>query len=461
MFDAPNLASPGPNAGIPLARAFRTGILACALVSLALLGIFGVPLVPVALAVVSGTLLWLAFRYPMVGLGAVLVSMPIYPLAFLLAKFFGPSYIGLFEGADRVLLLLFTFILWLRNGVKLRLPDWLLLGCFALAAVHLIFAGTLIGLLSDFNFIIAYFAGRVTILTVKQEKLWAKRAVGTVAVLAVLGMTEVFYIGEGPRTLLYLSVAQGGTQDGALDAAFHGDSYSGLRESATMFGPLQFAPLCMAGLLIWWVYFRNPIPGAMICAGLICSVTRSAWVGTTAAVILVAVIMRQQRRLLRYGALAVGLFLAAIPILGLGDYLFSTRTGQDLSAQGHRDSILEGAQYVAQHPLGVGPGNVGKWAVKEDNNAVGIEDTYLTIAAEYGIPALFCFVGFLGSAVRMLWRERTTRSFVAIGIVVGFGTVMTFAALHDVFPLACWLWFPVGLAIRSSVDDDDAGLVQT
>jgi len=50
--------------------------------------------------------------------------------------------------------------------------------------------------------------------------------------------------------------------------------------------------------------------------------------------------------------------------------------------------------------------------------------------------------------VRTLWRQKTRLAYVAIGIVLGFGTVMVFAALHDVFPLACWLWFPIGLAIR-------------
>jgi hypothetical protein len=115
--------------------------------------------------------------------------------------------------------------------------------------------------------------------------------------------------------------------------------------------------------------------------------------------------------------------------------------------------------YVITHPLGVGPGNVGKWAVKADSNAVGIEDTYLTLSAEYGIPALLCFVGFLYSLVRTLREQKTNLAFAAIGIIVGFGTVMMFAALHDVFPLACWLWFPVGLAVRSASENNGSVLL--
>lgn len=434
---------------VPTAKGLKISTLGCLLVLVGLLAALGVSLVPFAIVGAVGVLLWLAFRYPMIGLGAVLAFMPVYPLAFLLAKFFGPSYIGLLEGSDRVALLLFTFILWRRNGVRFTVPDWFLLICFGLAVARLAFGGTRIGLLTDFNFLIAYAAGRVTILTAIQEKRWARRAVWIVAVLAVLGMAEVFVIGEGPRTLLYLTVANGGTEGQSLDAAFHADQYFGLRESSTMFGPLQFAPLCMAALIVWWVYFRNPLPGAMITAGLICSLTRSAWVGTAVAICALGVTMGQTKRLARYAVLALGLFAAAVPVLSLNDYLLSAKTGQDPSGQSHEESLFGGLEYTLEHPLGSGPGSLGKWAVKEEKNAIGIEDTYLTIAGQYGIPSLLCFVGFLVSALRMLWRKRTQPAFVALGIVVGFGTVMIFAALHDVFPLACWLWFPVGLAIRS------------
>ena len=439
--------------GSELQRGFRVTVAASALVLVGLLGVLGVSLVPFALFAVAWFLLWLAFRYPVIGLGLSLAFMPIFPLTFLVAKFFGPPYIGLLEGCDRVVILLFTYILWRRNGVRFIASDWLLLGCFAIAVLRLAFGGTPLGLLTDFNFLIAYAAGRVTILSGERESRWAKRGIRLVAVLAVLGMVEVFFIGEGPRTMLYLAVANGGTEGQSLDAAFHADRYLGLRESSTMFGPLQFAPLCMAALVLWWVYCRNWAVAAMILGGLICSVTRSAWVGTAVALPVLALLMGQTRRLMRYGMLCLALFLVAIPVLGLGDYLTSTKMGQDPSQQSHEESLLDGVNYVVLHPLGVGPGNIGKWAVRQDKNAVGIEDTYLTIGAQYGIPALLCFVGFLVSIVRTLGKERTRSSYAAIGIVAGFSTLMVFVALHDVFPLACWLWFPVGTAIRSAQEN--------
>jgi len=436
----------------PFASAFGISCITVFVLLVAFLSALGVSVLPMVLVAGASIFLWLLFHNPIGSLGLFLAFMPVYTLAFLLAKFFGPSYIGALEGGERVLLLFLVFILWRRNGVELTTPDWFLMAGFALAILRLAFDGSLIGLLTDFNFVIAYAAGRVAMLTATQQNRWAQRAVWIVAILSVLGMGEVFVVGEAPRTLLYLSAANGGTEGQRLDAAFHADGYSGLRESATMFGPLQFAPLCMAALIVWWVYCRNPLPAAVIAAGLICSVTRSAWLGTPVAIVTLAVVMGQKKRLLLYAGLVLALFLGSIPILGLDDYIFSTKTGKDPSAQSHQESLFGGLEYVSTHAFGVGPGNVGKYAVKDNKNAIGIENTYLTLAAEYGIPTCLCFGAFLLTVLQVLWREPTPLSYSAIGIVVGFGTVMIFAALHDVFPLACWLWFPVGLAIRSSVD---------
>jgi O-Antigen ligase len=439
----------------PFAAAFGISGVVFILLAAGLLHTLRVPLTVFALLVGAAALLWLAFRHPTAVLGSVLAFMPIFPMAFLLAKFFGPSYIGSLEGFDRVVMLVLVFILWLRNGIKLTTPDWFLLACFGLALVRFAFAGKLLPLLSDFNLMIAYAAGRLAVLTAEQEKLWAKRAVWIIAVLAILGMTEIFIIGEAPRTALYLAVAtEGMTFGGVLGNAFRATGYLGMREGATTLGPLHFAPLCMAALIVWWVYFRKHIPGAMIAAGLICTVTRSAWFGTALAFPFLATIMGQQKRFLRYVAVGLALFAVSVPVLGLSDYLFATKTMEDPSAEGHARMLSEGLVYVSEHPLGVGPGNAGRWATDKFNNesALNVDDTYLTLAAEYGVPTALCFVGFLLTALRLSWRQRTQVGYAAAGILVGFSAIMVFFIAHDIFALATWIWFPVGLAVRSASD---------
>src|SRR6266436_9647704 len=149
----------------PFASAFGISAIVFVLLAAALLHVLGVPLAGFALLLLAGVLLWMAFRYPTTALGAVLALMSMYPIAFLLAKFFGPPYIALFEGCDRVVLLVLACILWLRNGIKLKAPDWFLLVCFGLAVVRLAFGGALLNLLADFSFMIAYAVGRVAPLT--------------------------------------------------------------------------------------------------------------------------------------------------------------------------------------------------------------------------------------------------------------------------------------------------------
>jgi O-Antigen ligase len=439
----------------PFVSAFGISVVVFVLLAVVFLHILGVPLAGFALLLLVGMLLWVAFRYPTTALGAVLALMSIYPIAFLLAKFFGPPYIALFEGCDRVVLLGLACILCWQNGIKLRAPDWFLLACFGLAVVRLAFGGSLIILLADFSFMIAYAAGRVAPLTAGQQKFWARCAVWIIAVLSVVGMVEVFVTGPDPRSVLYFSTANAYAADGTIDGRFFAASFAGLRESSTMISPPFFALLCMTALVLWWVYCRNLFPAAMICAGLICTVTRSAWFATVAAVVVLAVLMGQKRRFALYATLALALFVASVPILGLGDYLLSTKTGLDPSAQQHQDSLVEGSQFVIGHPFGAGPGNYdrpagGEHTVNMASSAPFIENAYLVLAAQYGVVTGLCFLGFLLSTLRLSLRERNLLGYAVVGILVGFGGAMMVAPLLRDFALASWIWFPVGMVVRSS-----------
>jgi hypothetical protein len=259
-------------------------------------------------------------------------------------------------------------------------------------------------------------------------------------------MAAVFVLGPAPRQLLYSLVSD----DEDLPNAFHATGFEGFRVASTMIGPLGFAALCMIALVIWWIYMRNPIPAGLVCAGLICALTRSAWIGTVLAISLLAFKLGQKRRLMRYALVAVIAFASAIPVLGIHDYLSFTRSGQDESEQVHRESLLGGLDYIVAHPFGSGAGTVGQRIAEQDNNAVVIESTYMSLAAEYGIVAFLCFLGFFCTALRLAWRRRSRLGYAAAGILIGFSPMMVVFLIHIDFRLACWVWFPVGLAIRTA-----------
>jgi hypothetical protein len=427
---------------------FRISILVSVLALALILCIFMPPLM---VLVVGAALLWLVLNYPVSALGVVLAFMPIDFMAIALGKFFRIPYMTLVSVFDKeVLLLLLAFVLWRRNGFKPAAPDWFLLACFVLALIRTLFGGTLLNLAAELGFILPYAVGRVAALTAEQEHFWARCAVWIVGILSMLGLAEVFIFGESPRALLY-SAIDSETEGGALTASFHGTGLTGLREAATMVGPNGFGALCMIALIVWWVYCRNPLPAAMIAVGLVCSVTRAAWLGTAVAIPLLAVRTQQKRRLILYATLALALFVAAAPVLGLSDYLFAMKTGQDPSAEGHRDQILDGLKYAADHPFGSGNGKVGPLASKEDNNVPVFETTYPALAAEYGIAAVLCFVGFLLSALYIAWRKQSELGYAAVGILVGMALVMIVTLPLNDRRLASWALFPIGLAVRSAI----------
>ena len=429
--------------------AFRNSSVVFILLLAASLSLFVSPLL-VLVTIVAGVLLWMIFRHPTTALGAVLAFMPIDFMMVAVGKFFGFPHMTLISVCSKEIpLLLIAAFLWRRNGLKSTAPDWLLLGCFSLATLRTIFDGSLLALWTDFNFLFPYFIGRVSVLGHEQEQLWARCAVWIAAILSLLGLVEVFVFGEGPRTLLYLAVDSGGTEGGALTASFRGEGFAGMREAATMVGPNAFGALCMIALIVWWVYCRNPLPACMIATGLICSLTRSAWIGTGVAISLLAVAMQQKKRLFLYATLTLALFAASIPILGLSDYLFLSQKGQDLSTEWHREGIVNGLKYDLDHPLGSGNGKLNPVVLNQDTTVTIFETTYPFVAAEYGIATGLFFVGFLFSALYVVWGTRSRLGYVASGILVGISIIMIFTIPLDDRRLACWVFFPVGLAVRS------------
>jgi len=440
----------------PFASAFRTSSAVLVLILAALLSFFVPPLL-VLVPLAAAALLCLAFYHPISALGAVLAFMPFDFMAIALGKFFGLPHMTLVSVCSKEIpLLLIAALLWRRNGFKPAAPDWFLLACLSFAGVRTLFDGTLVGLVTDLNFVVPYLVGRMAVLTQKQEQLWARCAVWIAAILSMLGLLEVFIFGEEPRTLLYLAI-DSETEGGQLSSSFHAAGFTGLREAATMIGPNGFGALCMIALILWWVYCRNPLPAAMIAMGLICSVTRSAWLGTAAAIPPMAIMMGQTKRFFRYATLALALFVAAIPVLDLSDYLHFTKTGQDLSAEYHQERIVDGLKYAAGHPFGAGNIKLGPRALKEDSSVTLFETTYPDLAAEYGIVVPLCFVGFLFSSLHVVWRQQGQLGYAAVGILVGISVVMIFTLPLNDRRLACCAFFPVGLAVRSCLNGSNSG----
>jgi hypothetical protein len=440
------------NPSIPgsLAPAVRVSLAAFVLASAACL-CRTLPPALVLLPLLAVVPLWWLFRHPVGSLGVVLAIMPFHFMAVMLGQFFGLPHVDLISGLTKEipLLILAAILLW-RNGFRPTTADWFLACCLGVAVLRTAIGGTLSGLRNDFEFVLPYLAGRVTVLSCAQQKRWAIWAVWIAAVVSFAGVVEVYVLGPAPRRLLYALVSTDlvSTSSDRLPNAFYATGLDGLRAASTMIGPPSLAALCMIALILWWAYMRNPIPAAAVCLGLVFSLTRSAWIGLAVAICMIASRMKQSHRLAAYAAVALVGFIALIPVLGLSDYLSLSRSGQDPSEQSHRENEASGVSYVYNHPFGAGAGGTGPVAAESNANALVIENTYLEFAAEYGAVSAMCFLGFLISATVNAWRYREPLGYAAFGILVGVGLMMAVLLMHEDFRLACWVWFPVGLLLR-------------
>lgn len=159
-----------------------------------------------------------------------------------------------------------------------------------------------------------------------------------------------------------------------------------------------------------WVWPAVAVPALV--AALALSLTRNAWLGTIAAV-LVLLAVRNWRLLLVVPVAALILVLIAP-----GAVVSRIKSIGDPSDPANRDRLAMlrmGQHMVKDHPLtGVGPEMIERVYVQyRDPMAVNPTNPHLhnvpvQIAAERGIPALVAWLWFVFVATRDLWRQLRT-----------------------------------------------------
>lgn len=158
--------------------------------------------------------------------------------------------------------------------------------------------------------------------------------------------------------------------------------------------------------------------------------TRSIWPGVAASAFVIVASWRPK-------------YLLALPVLALGVYFVSpaptkARIESVFRPHGEVDSNLHreftraaGYRMIAAHPLlGLGPEGPGKhfkeylpeeWKSKPlpDGWYGHLHNVYLQYAAERGLPALICFLIFVGLNVRVWWKQRTALRCFCLAAIAG------------------------------------------
>lgn len=250
---------------------------------------------------------------------------------------------------------------------------------------------------------------------VSRRILIALTAVGVA--LAVIGILQVTVL---PRDLL----SNFGYEKNTTIAPYMtiDENPNALRAFATLRGPNDFGaflilPLVAAFLLLKRTSWKV-VAATIVAAGVVASVSRSAWLGAiTALVALLALtygndVLRSKRfiysSILGLFAMIILIFAAiSVPELRLAIFRSSPTdpTLTEGSTDQHLLATLGGLTRVGQNPLGCGPGCAGPASYYGAGAQIS-ENYYVQIAEEVGVAGLVLWLAIAYLVAKRLYEQR-------------------------------------------------------
>jgi hypothetical protein len=404
--------------------------------------------------------------------GGLLVLITLMPFHAFLSVWLGSitGHQAIIQAWKEILLLLLAAVgavLLIRDvEARDRLRTWpvMMAGLFALIALIVTAAtrpsltATAFGAKTDLEFLLAFVLAIVAASPGLVRRLVV--AVLTTCTLVVgFGLLQVFVLppnfltgfGYGPDT-----IAPYQTVDPAIKS---------LRFASTLGGPNQLGtflllPMALAGVLAWrrhkWWCLAIVAGGAIV---LVHTYSRAAWLGaTTGAAVLILTLIPARSRIIAAAALAGAGVAAAFIIAQLlktrdnlqyyifhGNALFHNSRGSDYE---HMASLRQGLTGSLAHPLGHGLGTAGP-AVFHSGAGPVIENNYLQIAYETGLPGALAFILVLAATGRELAARaaRYDLAAAALAALVGISITALFLPAWSDSSTALIFWICAGSVI--------------
>jgi hypothetical protein len=227
------------------------------------------------------------------------------------------------------------------------------------------------------------------------------------------------------------------------------------RLNATFADPNQFGFyiattfLVLAGALCAYLFLEKPIRWRAVSSYLLLlgsaavavagTYSRSAWIlAGFGAVVLVWLLGRpfwSRRRAAVAGVAAVVAIGLASPLIA--SRLGSSERGNAKSTQVHEHTMSIAVKLAARHPLtGVGLGGYGRYADQPPLISSSVS-TFLTVAAELGIPGLLLLLGAIVvtsfAAIRSVLRSRPAERALLAGLTAAFVALAAANTLGEVW----------------------------
>jgi O-antigen ligase len=206
-----------------------------------------------------------------------------------------------------------------------------------------------------------------------------------------------------------VSAAAGIVQYGLLNYDHLGQRPQGALGHYMTYSGLLLLVTCAAAARLLFERRDRTWPAVMMPAlivAIVLTLTRSAWVGTTAAVALL--LAMRDLRLIAVAPLAAALLLVVAPA-HVANRFYSMFDLHDPTSRDRVAMLREGSAMIRQHPLtGVGPNMVERvYELYRDPAAVEkinphLHNVPMQIAAERGLPALGVWIWFVVVATHSL-----------------------------------------------------------
>lgn len=410
-------------------------------------------------ALITGSLAWLAWKVPPVYV--VSAAVVLTPLAGHWEAIGVPGPLSL----DRLLLLTAILVALLRaalagelrsHRLTLRPVHWALLVVVIYATISALASGSLFEnepffrLLQIFG-VLPFVLFVIAPLIFRTERDTDVLLVALVGLGAYLGLTAIFET-FGPKALVYPQYI--------LDPGFgiHADRARGPFVEAVTNGAGLF--ICAAAASVGAARWRGDprlVSGAVavLCTfGTFLTLQRSVWLATAVAILVMAVTVRQLRRLLVPAVIAVGLAiavaLAAVP--GFADQAEERRANQG-SIRDRQNSNSAAVRMVMDRPLtGFGWGQYRaeskvyyRLNPEYPLTSTDVHNMFLAYAVDLGLPGItlwaLAFALGVGRAIGSRGPpEARPMQLGLVAVTVFFLVVVSFVP-PTVFPnLLVWLW---------------------
>ena len=348
-----------------------------------------------------------------------------------------------------------------------------LLGVIALATGAVHGKALAYGLLSDLRFFAFFFVAAV----IAHKQAWLRTRLATACTLAgpscqhiavlqylVLPADVLVHFGYGPATIEPLSTINNNPEYPRVMSTLRG---------ANPLGAYLVVVLGLAGALFVRRYRRLQMAslGVLAAFALLFSFSRSAWLGAsvTVAIIAAAAVKTKHTRRVIVSIVAVfalmvaGGLYAAQHNSALQNALFHTedQSTVSVSSNDRRESALRrGLDDVVAEPFGRGPGTAGPASAYNTGHSTRLaENYYLQIGQELGWVGLVILVSIQALVLARLWHAR--QDALALGLfAAGIGLVLVNMLSHawtdDTLAFLWWGLAGIALSKQLCRDGEDA-----